>query len=83
MKILILNGSPRRKGVTSTLLSELATGLIKEHEVNVVRIQDLNMRPCIGCMKCRPDRTCILPLDDAHSLAEEVKKADVLVIGTR
>ena len=82
MKILILNASPRRKGVSSTLLSELATEIIDEHDVKIVRIQDLNMRPCIGCMKCRPDKTCILPKDDAHSLAEEVKEADVLVIGS-
>jgi NAD(P)H-dependent FMN reductase len=82
MKILILNASPRRKGVSSTLLSELATEIIDEHDVKIVRIQDLNMRPCIGCMKCRPDKICILPKDDAHSLAEEVKEADVLVIGS-
>lgn len=82
MKILIVNGSPRRKGVTSTLLAELAAGIDKSHEVRVVRVQDLSMRPCIGCMKCRPDKTCILPRDDAHSLAESVKDSDVLVIGS-
>lgn len=82
MKVLILNGSPRRRGVTSTLLSELAAGIDKTHEVQLVRVQELSMRPCIGCMKCRPDKTCILPRDDAHSLAESVKEADVLVIGS-
>jgi NAD(P)H-dependent FMN reductase len=82
MKILILNGSPRRKGVTSTLLAEIAAGIDETHEVKTVRIQDLNMRPCIGCLKCRPDKTCILPQDDAHSLADAVKEADVLVIGS-
>ena len=82
MKILILNGSPRRKGVTSTLLTELAAGIDGKHDVEIVRIHDLNMRPCIGCLKCRPDKTCILPRDDAHSLAEAVKIADLVVIGS-
>lgn len=82
MKVLILNGSPRRKGVTSTLLAEIAAGIGETHEVKIVRVQDLNMGPCIGCMKCRPDKTCILPQDDAHSLAEAVKESDVLVIGS-
>jgi len=82
MKILILNGSPRRKGVTSTLLAELAAGIHEKHEVETVRVHDLHMKPCIGCLKCRPDRTCILPRDDAHSLAEAVKNADLLVIGS-
>ena len=82
MKILILNGSPRRRGVTSTLLAELAAGIDGKHDVEIVRVHDLNMKPCIGCLKCRPDKTCILPRDDAHSVAEAVKNADVLVIGS-
>ena len=81
MKILILNGSPRRKGVISTLLSEFAARINGKHDVEIVRVHDLNMKPCIGCLKCRPDKACILPRDDAHCLAESVKKADVLVIG--
>jgi len=82
MRILILNGSPRRKGVTSTLLAELAAAIDGKHEVDIVRIHDLHMKPCIGCLKCRPDRACILPRDDAHSLAEAVRKADLLVIAS-
>ncbi len=81
MKILILNASPRRRGVTSTLLAELAAKIDGKHEVEIVRVHDLNMKPCIGCLKCRPDKTCILPRDDAHSLAESFQNADVLVIG--
>ncbi len=82
MKILILNGSPRRRGVTSILLDELAAGIVGKHEVETVRVHDLKMKPCIGCLKCRPDQTCILPRDDAHSLGEAVKNADILVIGS-
>lgn len=82
MKILILNGSPRKKGVTSTLLAELAAGINGKQEVEIVRVHDLHMKPCIGCLKCRPDKICILPHDDAHLLAEAVKNADLLVIGS-
>ena len=82
IKLCAVFGSPRRKGVTSTLIAELAAGIYETHEVNIVRVQDLNMKPCIGCLKCRPDKTCILPRDDAHSLAEAVKSADLLVIGS-
>jgi len=82
MKVLILNGSPRRKGVTSTLLAELAAAIDGKHEVEIVQVHALNMKPCIGCLKCRPDKTCILPRDDAHSLAEAVQTADILVIGS-
>jgi multimeric flavodoxin WrbA len=81
MNVLIIHASPRRKGVTSTLLSEIEAALSPAHQVQSVRIQDLNIKPCIGCMKCRPDKACILPEDDAHALAEKVIWADFIVIG--
>src|SRR5512136_129394 len=44
--------------------------------------QDLEIRPCIGCLKCRPDKPCVLPKDDANILAEKIKEADLLIIGS-
>ena len=32
-------------------------------------------------MKCRPDKSCILPEDDAHTLAGKVRWADFIVFG--
>jgi len=81
MNVLIIHASPRRKGVTSTLLSEMQAAIDPAHKTETVRIDDLNIKPCIGCMKCRPDRTCILPRDDAHALAEKVRWADFIIIG--
>ena len=81
MNVLIIHGSPRRKGVTSTLLSEIEASIGPAHKGESVRIYDLEMKPCIGCMKCRPDRACILPRDDAQVLAEKVRWADFIVIG--
>lgn len=81
MKVLIVHASPRRRGVTSTLLSEIEAAAGLAHEVQTVRIQDLSIKPCIGCMKCRPDKPCILPPDGAQALAEKVRWADFIVIG--
>src|SRR5512134_890111 len=81
MNVLIIHASPRRKGVTSTLLSEIEASIGSEHKIESVRISDLEMKPCIGCMKCRPDKPCILPQDDAQALAEKVRWADFIVIG--
>ncbi len=81
MNVLIIHASPRRKGVTSTLLSEVETSIDSAHKIETVRICDLKMKPCIGCMKCRPDQTCVLPHDDAHMLAEKVRWADFIIIG--
>jgi NAD(P)H-dependent FMN reductase len=81
MNMLIIHGSPRRKGVTSTLLSEIEAFINSAHKIETVRMYDLEIKPCIGCMKCRPDRTCILPRDDAHALAEKVRWSDFIIIG--
>jgi len=83
MNVLIINASPRRKGITSTLLSEIKTNINSTHNVvEVVQIQALNIKACTGCLKCRPDNTCILPEDDAHILAEKIKGSDLLIIGS-
>jgi NAD(P)H-dependent FMN reductase len=81
MNVLIIHASSRRKGVTSTLLSAIEASITPAHKIETARISDLEMKPCIGCMKCRPDRTCILPRDDAHVLAEKVRGSDFIIIG--
>ncbi len=81
MNVLIIHASPRRKGITSTLLSEIEAAITPEHKIETIRIHDLNMKPCIGCMKCRPDKLCILPRDDAHILAEKLRWSDFIIIG--
>ncbi len=81
MNVLIIHASPRKKGVTSTLLSEIAAAIKPAHKSEIVRIHDLNIKPCLGCLKCRPDQPCILPQDDAHMLAEKVRWADFIIIG--
>lgn len=82
MNILILNASPRKQGVTTTLLSEFEAAINPIHSTDVVRIHDLKIKPCIACLKCRPDKTCILPRDDAHILGEKIQRADLLIIGS-
>jgi putative NADPH-quinone reductase len=81
MNVLTIHASPRKKGITSSLLSEIEAAISHTHKIEAIRIHDLEMRPCIGCMKCRPDKICILPEDDAHMLAEKVKWSDFIIIG--
>ena len=82
MNVLIINASPRRKGVTSTLLDEVKRVINPTYRVDTVRIHDLEIRPCMGCLKCRPDKPCVLPKDDANMLAEKIKEADLLILGS-
>ena len=81
--ILMLNASPRKKGVTTSLLRIVAEEARSAGvEVEWVDVHELSIRPCIGCLKCRPDKTCILPKDDAHRIGELLARCSGLVIGT-
>jgi multimeric flavodoxin WrbA len=81
--ILILNGSPRKNGVTTTLLRIIADETRSAGaEVEWIDVNNLSIRPCIGCLKCRPDKCCILPQDDAHRVGGLIESCSGLVVGT-
>jgi multimeric flavodoxin WrbA len=82
MNVLIINASPRKNGITTSLLAEAGKTIDSTHDADVVRIHDMTMKPCIGCLKCRPDKACVLPRDDAHILAEKIKRSDLLILGS-
>ena len=82
MKLLIINGSPRKKGLISQMLrifheQAIATGV----EVSEVYANDLQIKPCMGCMACRSKRHCVLPEDDAQRVLALIQQADAIVIG--
>ena len=82
MHLLIINGSPRKKGLISQMLrifreQAIATGV----EVTEVYANDLQIKPCMGCMACRSKRHCVLPEDDAQRVLALIQQADAIVIG--
>jgi NAD(P)H-dependent FMN reductase len=82
MKMLVLNGSPKKKGKVAGLLAAVIDGADGRYDVEYINVYGLSIKPCISCMKCRPDKPCALPTDDAHAVAEKISVADVLVVGT-
>lgn len=54
MNILIINGSPRKRGLTSQMLDIMREEAIQSGDmVQMVYTNDLSIKPCIGCMACR------------------------------
>lgn len=83
MRILILNGSPRSKGLISRMLGIMAEeARTRGAEVEEVQISKLQIRPCTGCMACRTRNACILPEDDAQRTLQKIQWADTLIIGS-
>ncbi|MCQ2248471.1 MAG: flavodoxin family protein [Treponema sp.] len=78
MKVLALNGSPRKNGSIEKILREITIGT----DCDFVDVHQLNFDGCHGCMSCRSKGSCILKGDDAHIIAEKVKAADIVVIGS-
>ncbi len=82
MKILVLNGSPRKNGTVALLLKAVTEPLSAQHEVEWVDVSGLNMKNCTACMVCREKEICVMPEDDAHVVGNKIQQADALVIGT-
>jgi multimeric flavodoxin WrbA len=82
MNILILNGSPRKNGNTVKILKQIEAGIGKEHSIDWSDVVDLAIKPCMGCLRCRPNKECALSEDDAQILGRKISAADVLIIGT-
>lgn len=83
MKILLVNGSPRRQGLVAQMLQLIAEeAQALGHEVQWLQVADTQVRPCTGCMACRKTDECVLPADDGHRFAGLVRECDALVVGT-
>lgn len=80
--MVVINGSPRRDGLVSQMLSHVAAGLPRDCEVESLFVHDMQVKPCIGCMKCRALGRCVLPGDDAHRAADAIRGADALIVGS-
>ena len=68
MNILIINGSPRKRGLVSQMLDIMREEAEKRgNTVEMVYTNDLTVKPCTGCMACRTKEKCVLAEDNlAH-----------------
>ena len=85
MKVLLINGSPRKKGNTFTALSEAALQLEKHGiETEIVSIGAKPIRSCIACNQCNEKGLgrCVFDDDICNRVAEKMAGADALVVGS-
>jgi multimeric flavodoxin WrbA len=83
MKIILINGSPRKTGTTGKILANMNTILSSYNEVEteLVHISDLDFKYCVGCSNCYKTGDCFLK-DDAEELSQKLSNADGVIIGT-
>lgn len=82
LKVLLLNGSPRKDGNIALALSEMEkvfAGLGVEYETIQLGREDI--RGCIACESCRRTHRCVFN-DIVNEIAVKFEAADGLVIGS-
>lgn len=82
MKVLMLNGSPRKGGNTETALKEMekiftAGGA----ETEIVQVGNKDIRGCIACLSCRKTGKCVFD-DLVNETAKKFEEADGLVVAS-
>jgi multimeric flavodoxin WrbA len=83
MKILAINGSPRRRGNSSLLLNELIQGAKGAGAViEEIIAEQLNLDFCQGCLRCNLIKRCAIESDDWPELSEKILNADSLIVAS-
>lgn len=82
MKVLIINGSPRKCGNTALALAQVAEVLEKEGlEVVNYQIGSKSIRGCTACNYCKLNGHCVFN-DDVVELATLFEQADGVIVGS-
>jgi multimeric flavodoxin WrbA len=89
MKIIAINGSPRKKGNTATMCRHFLNGATSaENNVQtlLINLYDYDFKGCVGCFSCKRKNSanygkCVRK-DGISSLLEEISLADGIAFGT-
>lgn len=87
MKVIAINGSPRKTKNTATLLTKALEGASScGAETELIHLYDLNYKGCISCFSCKLKNgksygKCALK-DDLSPILEKVSNADAIILGS-
>lgn len=87
MKVIGINGSPRKQWNTATLVSKALEGAAAQGaETELVHLYDLDFKGCKSCFACKVRGgksygKCVIK-DDLAPVLEKIATADAIVIGS-
>lgn len=89
MKIVAINGSPRKKWNTATVLEKYIDGAQSVEpgtDTSLINLYDLKYTGCISCFQCKllngPSYGKCIVKDDLKPVLEEALHTDILVFGS-
>lgn len=85
MKVIAINGSPKKNGNTAQAIAMVANELKALNiDVEVIHVGTKPIRGCIGCNKCFETRNhkCIFDDDIANAVIEKMHEADGILLAS-
>lgn len=83
MKVIALNGSPRKAGNTAQAIEIVFEELTKEGiETELIQLADKEIKACIACFKCSGKKQCMSHQDDLNSVLKKMLDADGIILGS-
>ncbi len=81
--ILVLTGSPRKRGNTNRLAEEFIRGAQDAgHRVETIDVTALTVRGCLGCGACQRNGGTCVQHDDMDGIYEQWLAADAVVLAS-
>jgi multimeric flavodoxin WrbA len=78
MKVLILNGGPKKNGATNKVTEIISEQLLTNHLVDHICLGEKRINYCIGCKACYINGECCQE-DDVISIVESILNSDVVL----
>ena len=85
MKVIAINGSPRKKGNTWFALKTAGEVLTSEGiDFEIIHIGHQSIHGCIACGKCRvnQDNKCSIRTDKLNDYLPSIREADGIILGS-
>ncbi len=79
MTILGLIGSQRKLGNCELFVKEISRNIPYPHDLKLIRLPSLDIKPCSGCYRCINDGACHIR-DDIPFFIQEFASADAIIV---
>jgi len=80
MEILAILGSPRRLGNSELMAKEISRCISQPHKLKLVRLPEMDIRPCRACYSCLFDENTCPQEDDFSKVLQALLQADGLIL---
>ena len=85
MKVVAINGSPRREGNTYHALKMVGDELVANGiEFEIIHVGNKMIHGCMACNKCavNKDEKCVVKTDDLNLWIAQMREADGIIVGS-